>query len=274
METKEKMIAQLHYFMITDENLKIEGVNSCSTYLSTLKQLFDIPIKLVNKKEFIENKLQASAVYFELKKENTITQSYLNLLKDSSQFSIYEIEIKGDFIVISGFGTEKSKSITDNNSTTQTPIDDKFEELKTLVKIKDSHGPIALSRSPNVTEIKNTLKELIGCSIEIIHYYSGDLDFIEYRGEKINNYNIKIAADLKDLKSNPHFYIYDIFINTTTTNEDLIIKGILFKQEKKKVTFSIANDIYEEFDKIADRLAINKSKFVENRIAEFVKANK
>lgn len=43
---------------------------------------------------------------------------------------------------------------------------------------------------------------------------------------------------------------------------------------KKKVTFTIAENIYEEFSNLSDKLAINKSKFVENKIMEFIEKNK
>lgn len=43
---------------------------------------------------------------------------------------------------------------------------------------------------------------------------------------------------------------------------------------KKTVTFTITENIYNEFSAVAATMAINKSKFVENRIVDFLKKHK
>jgi metal-responsive CopG/Arc/MetJ family transcriptional regulator len=42
---------------------------------------------------------------------------------------------------------------------------------------------------------------------------------------------------------------------------------------KKKVTITIDEKLYEEFKQVTEKLSINKSKFIENKIKEFIKNN-
>ena len=42
---------------------------------------------------------------------------------------------------------------------------------------------------------------------------------------------------------------------------------------KKPVTLTINEELYDKFKVLSDKLAINKSKFIENKIKEFVDAN-
>jgi len=39
-------------------------------------------------------------------------------------------------------------------------------------------------------------------------------------------------------------------------------------------TFTIDKEIYSKFCKLSEKLAINKSKFIENKIKEFIENNK
>ena len=43
---------------------------------------------------------------------------------------------------------------------------------------------------------------------------------------------------------------------------------------KKKVTITIDEKLYEEFKQVTEKLSINKSKFIENKIKEFIKNEK
>jgi ribosomal protein S17E len=45
------------------------------------------------------------------------------------------------------------------------------------------------------------------------------------------------------------------------------------KTKKKLVSFTIDEKIYEDFKKITEIMATNKSKFVENKIIEYIKNN-
>lgn len=45
------------------------------------------------------------------------------------------------------------------------------------------------------------------------------------------------------------------------------------KQNKIKKTFTLDKEVFDLFSELADELAINKSKFIENKIREFIKAN-
>lgn len=46
-----------------------------------------------------------------------------------------------------------------------------------------------------------------------------------------------------------------------------------FNPGKKTVSFTIDESIYENFLKLSDKMAINKSKFIENRLIEFLENN-
>ena len=42
---------------------------------------------------------------------------------------------------------------------------------------------------------------------------------------------------------------------------------------KKKVTITIDEKLYNQFKQISEKLSINKSKFIENKIKEFIENN-
>jgi hypothetical protein len=42
------------------------------------------------------------------------------------------------------------------------------------------------------------------------------------------------------------------------------------KSKKVKKTFTLDGEVYKKFSELADSLAINKSKFVENKLVEFI----
>jgi hypothetical protein len=44
-------------------------------------------------------------------------------------------------------------------------------------------------------------------------------------------------------------------------------------EKKIKKTFTLNKELYDKFCLLADKLAINKSKFVENKIKEFINKN-
>lgn len=82
---------------------------------------------------------------------------------------------------------------------------------------------------------------------------------------------IKTVADFdQDIKAK-HLYIYRV---------DQVVPGtwnlrlVEYNQGKKTVSFTIDESVIEQFNTVADRLAINKSKFVENKIKEFIDAVK
>jgi hypothetical protein len=45
------------------------------------------------------------------------------------------------------------------------------------------------------------------------------------------------------------------------------------KSKKIKKTFTIDEEIFNEFSILSDKLAINKSKFIENKLVDFIKTN-
>lgn len=44
-------------------------------------------------------------------------------------------------------------------------------------------------------------------------------------------------------------------------------------EKKIKKTFTLDKGLYEKFCELADKLAVNKSKFIENKIKEFIISN-
>ena len=44
-------------------------------------------------------------------------------------------------------------------------------------------------------------------------------------------------------------------------------------KKKIKKTFTLDEDIFNKFSELSDLMSINKSKFIENKIKEFIKLN-
>ncbi len=71
-----------------------------------------------------------------------------------------------------------------------------------------------------------------------------------------------------------HLYIYSIEL-CGEKHDSLLVRLIETNLNKKKsTTFTISENVMEDFNKISDKLAINKSKFVENSIKAFIEKNK
>ena len=102
------------------------------------------------------------------------------------------------------------------------------------------------------------------------------VDVIDYgRSLATMTYKIKNTEVLRDVFKQNHLFIYDIINNVTNVGDDAIfLRLIQMNFSKIKKTFTISENIFDEFAEIADRLAINKSKFVENKIVEFINKNK
>lgn len=68
-----------------------------------------------------------------------------------------------------------------------------------------------------------------------------------------------------------HMYVYDIVkygdggIEMRVAEHD--------REKKKTVSFTVDQSVYESFLRLTDRMAINKSKFIENTIKEFIAKN-
>jgi|ERR1035437_251211 hypothetical protein len=76
-------------------------------------------------------------------------------------------------------------------------------------------------------------------------------------------------------------YIYSFYLTPAMYDEkNKYIKHVIMRfysiqnSNKIKKTFTISENIYNEFDILADKMAINKSKFVENQIVDFINKNK
>jgi hypothetical protein len=59
----------------------------------------------------------------------------------------------------------------------------------------------------------------------------------------------------------------------SAANVKFVKKYVEDEIKKVQKTFSIDNRIYDEFDVVADRKSINKSKFIENKMVDFIKEN-
>jgi len=81
---------------------------------------------------------------------------------------------------------------------------------------------------------------------------------------------IKNEIDLEHIKAQ---YLYILELSTSEYG-GLTIRLYETNLNKKKVTFTISENIYNEFSDMADKMAINKSKFMENKIVEFISKNK
>jgi len=67
-----------------------------------------------------------------------------------------------------------------------------------------------------------------------------------------------------------YIYIYSI----SYEKDSIFLRSYSTNLNKKKVTFTISENMYEEFSNLSNKMAINKSKFMENKISEFIEKNK
>ncbi len=86
---------------------------------------------------------------------------------------------------------------------------------------------------------------------------------------------IKISDEknIKNFITASNLFIYSIGLSAYS-NDAISIRLAELNLNKIKKTFTISENVFNEFSEISDRLAINKSKFVENRIKEFNEKNR
>lgn len=73
----------------------------------------------------------------------------------------------------------------------------------------------------------------------------------------------------------PDKFIYVFSLAFNPVNSSVMWRGWSSNLSyKKPVTFTITENLYKEFSELADKMAINKSKFIENRIQEFLIKNR
>lgn len=82
---------------------------------------------------------------------------------------------------------------------------------------------------------------------------------------------IKISEEenIKNFITASNLFIYSIGLSAYS-DESISIRLAELNLNKIKKTFTISENVFSEFSEISDRLAINKSKFVENKIKEFI----
>lgn len=106
----------------------------------------------------------------------------------------------------------------------------------------------------------------------------GDVVFNNEEGKhkslKVVSYKLYKSGNNEYIEKFKQFYILSISFTKTHPDISVVVRfcGVEFVKIKK--TFTISENIFDEFAEIADRLAINKSKFVENKIVEFINKNK
>ncbi len=90
--------------------------------------------------------------------------------------------------------------------------------------------------------------------------------FVQSRFIKINDDDF-----IKKHITSSNIYLYKI---EKKTEDTILIRLAELNLNKIKKTFTISENVFNEFAQISDRLAINKSKFVENKIKEFIEKNR
>lgn len=159
-------------------------------------------------------------------------------------------------------------------------------KLKSFVKLKSiidasENKEISWSQTNSKvnTEIVDCLEELIDSKIKFVGMPSF---LISENGEIVNvddpnaifmnvaTRRISEVDQFAFIKSYPYIYIHKLRI----ANGTLEIVLAECNLSKKKVTFTISQKIMERFDSVADKLAINKSKFVENKMKELIESVK
>ncbi len=76
---------------------------------------------------------------------------------------------------------------------------------------------------------------------------------------------------VKNNISASNVYLYKI---EKKTEDTILIRLAELNLNKIKKTFTISENVFNEFAQLSDKLAINKSKFVENKIKEFIEKNR
>lgn len=175
---------------------------------------------------------------------------------------------------------------------------EKFEELVNYLNKKTSHkkeqllGEEIIGKELNeCVEIKNLLVDLFPMNIKFIELpiiiinsetgniieVNDEIDKDETKTLITATWNIKSVEQLMEsnlYKSNPNLYIYGIKLIEFGGNFSVHIRAATYNLSKKKITLTVSEDIYEEFTQLSNKLAINKSKFVENKIKEFISNNR
>lgn len=99
-----------------------------------------------------------------------------------------------------------------------------------------------------------------------------DLD-VSKKTLQVQTRKIKSVDDFNEKNFKSKFvYIYTM-PKEHHNSKGLDLRLAEFNPGKKTVSFTIDESVYEKFLKLSDKMAINKSKFIENRIIEFVEKN-
>lgn len=174
------------------------------------------------------------------------------------------------------------------------------ETTKTTLEIHELHGnklrEIMLEKSKNKKVVKfigGDLEQLFNELNIISKFGNKTIKFINQPTFIINTTNGEILTN-EEYQNPPHstvlniqnlriiglddiiliknktLYLYSLELLENNNKFIFELRFGSINLEKKKVTFTISETIYDKFDELADKLAINKSKFVENRMKEFI----
>lgn len=157
--------------------------------------------------------------------------------------------------------------------------DSNYEFLKELVEGIFTGRTVKFVSTPTITINTETGDVLSMQDQNIMTLESSpkiDTRFLEMRTSRISK-----ISDVASAKKYVYVYKMEIqdYVTTVTEgsglaeekrNRFLELRWTSFNVGKKNVTFSIAEDVYERFITTADSLSMNRSKFVENKMKEFL----
>ncbi len=184
--------------------------------------------------------------------------------------------------------TEKHEPYKDSNEKEQA-----FEKLLNILEDRECYTEIHKDTSYNLEEsdsIRNNIQRLfdlkqtiwLGSTENRSVNDRGELDIYEEEADDatrhklspIRTMTITCPYDLEKIQSFPFLYIVSVCVLwVKTLSEPYRVIELSFMEcnlRKKKVTFTITEEIFEKFNILADKLAINKSKFIENKMKELL----
>lgn len=173
-----------------------------------------------------------------------------------------------------------------------------FTAFVNLLNILENKGCYSMLHSKHFTKLESkSIEDNVQILFGLIHVIwlesienrsvndRGELnidDDIDYKNSinlsPIRTMTIGCPEDLEKIQSFPYVYINSInAVWVKTLGEPFHGLELQFMEcnlRKKKVTFTISEELMDKFNVIADKLAINKSKFVENKIKEVIESYK
>jgi len=105
---------------------------------------------------------------------------------------------------------------------------------------------------------------------ELLEKEGFDDKYMQTSSHRLNCNNMK-KIDVKG----GYIYVLEIKLDQEIEGDFLTIRYASYDPEiKKMATFNISESILQKFDEVSKKFSINKSKFVENMMMEFLEKNK